>query len=98
MTVTVSPRLFEGFQHAEGQIEAGATQRVQKRALAQPLGRGIDELVVAARHTLHASGQFTLAERAVDEGRRHAARSKRVDLILHQRNQWRHNQRHAVGA
>lgn len=50
MTVTVSPRLFEGFQHAEGQIEAGAitTTATQDVAIELPEGQSIHGIQLVA--------------------------------------------------
>ena len=61
----------------------------------QPLGRDIQQLILALAH---AARHFRLAlrrHRAVVAGRRHAVADQRVDLVLHQRDQRRHHHRQA---
>src|SRR6478672_2728646 len=51
----------------------------------------IDKFVLATSNRLDPRSLFSLWNRTIDEGCGQAAGLKCVDLILHQRNQWRHN-------
>ena len=72
--------------HKEGQ--PGAAQGGEKRALAQPFGRGIDELVIAAGDACQPRFDLLFGERAVDKGGLASGRGgQAVHLVFHQRDQ-----------
>ena len=53
----------------------------------EPLGRGVEQLVLAPVQAAQACAGLTRVERGIQEGRRHAAGLELVDLILHEGDQ-----------
>ena len=63
----------------------------------EPLGRDVEQRIAAlAKAGAHASAFWSARQRAVVAGRRHAVADERVDLVLHQRDERRDDQREAV--
>jgi hypothetical protein len=62
----------------------------------EPLRRDVQQLDLAALHTPQARRHFIRGQRTVDERRRNAARLERVDLVLHETDQWREDDRQSV--
>ena len=63
-------------------LDAG--HRAQERRRPEPLGRDVHQPVLAAAQRRLPLLPLAVAQRAVDEGSRDAARPQRVDLVLHQ--------------
>ena len=92
-------RLVDGEQR-----DAGVAQPLGGGAEVEPLRRDVQQLDVAAHGARQAIRDLRRRERAVDERRRQAARVERVDLVLHQRDERRdddrelgqHQRRHLV--
>jgi len=62
----------------------------------QPLGSDVDELAGAAGDQAHASPHLAGVDGGREVGRRDAAGVERLDLVLHERDQRRDDQRGAV--
>ena len=64
-----------------------------KRGTFEPLRRDVDDLVAALRGQLQRLGDLVFRQRRVDVRRRDARRAQPLDLVLHQRDQRRDDQR-----
>ncbi len=73
-----------------------ALQRLDEVVAAEALGRDVEQLELPAADARDALLLLLEVERAVDEGRGQAARVEGVHLILHQRDERRDDDRHAV--
>ena len=69
--------------------------KVEKQLRQQAFRRDIDDLVNAISRVLKRQHKLARRERAVKIGRAHAVLQKRADLVAHQRNQRRNDERHA---
>ena len=71
--------------------DAHRTQPLSRRAGVKPLGRNVEQLDVAPRCAGETIGNLCPGERAVDECRGKPTRGERVDLVLHERDERRHD-------
>ena len=72
------------------------TQLPQKTLRHDPLRRRIQQLVVPLHQPRPSPTRLRPLNRRIQQCRRHPARRQRIHLILHQRDQWRHHQRHPL--
>ena len=78
------------------QRDANGLQSFRGRADVETFRRHIQQLQVAPLRAHQPITHLRAGERAVDERRRNTATFKRVNLILHERNQGRHDDREAT--
>ena len=95
----VVPPLADAVRFVHGdEADVDGRQQRQKRvgALAdQPLGRDVEQLVAPLTKPGDDVGLLRRRERAVEQRGRHAVADERVDLVLHQRDQRRDDDREA---
>ena len=75
--------------------DQGAVALTQERAEtreSQPLGRGVNQLILPLADALHAAAQFVAFKGRCQVGRGDSALGKGLDLVVHQREQRRHHQ------
>jgi hypothetical protein len=72
---------------------AGIAQPLRGRSRVEPFGRHVQQLHVATLRARKPVRDLIRCERAIDECRGQAARDERVDLVLHERDQWRDDDR-----
>ena len=94
----VGPKVVSPFAHAmrfvdRQQLQPAAAHRLQEARAAEPLGHDIDQLILAGGHARQPLRLLVGRERAVDECRRQPQGRERVDLVFHQRDQRRDDQR-----
>src|SRR5207249_7434672 len=68
-------------------------QELDRPVLNKPFRRHVQQFDSAAQNLLGDATSLTVRQRTVDERRRNAAGLQRIDLILHQRNQRRDDNR-----
>ena len=73
-----------------------ARQLSDEALVVEALGRHVEQAELAAAQSLRDVAQLVEREARVDARRRHAERRERVDLILHERDQRRDDDRDAV--
>jgi hypothetical protein len=78
------------------QLDPRAADRVQKPLVPQPLGRHVDQIEFASGQLLQAGLLFGQRQRTVDARGADAQRGQAVDLVLHQGDQRRDDQRDAL--
>ncbi|OPZ09086.1 MAG: hypothetical protein BWZ08_00699 [candidate division BRC1 bacterium ADurb.BinA292] len=84
-----------GFVDGE-ERDARLAQRVEEAIEQQPLRRDVEDLEPRLAHGGEDGAALIERHRAVEAGRRHAAADQRVDLVLHQRDQRRDDDRHPL--
>ena len=62
----------------------------------EPFGRGVEQAILAAVQAAEPRACLGSVERGIEKRRRHAARLELIDLILHERDQRRDDDREAV--
>jgi len=70
--------------------------RAHEAVAAEAFGSDVDQFVVAIDHAPDARLLFGGGKAAVDEGRRNSVSVEPIDLVLHQRDQWRYHNRQPV--
>ena len=78
------------------QLDVNFIYRAHEAVAAEAFGCDVDQLVIAIDHAADARLLFGRGEAAVDEGRGNSVAVEPVDLVLHQRDQWRDHNREAV--
>ena len=78
------------------QIELPLSQVSEKARQHCPLRRHIQEPILSMAQTQHSLRSFIRLQRGIKKRRRNPAGLKRINLILHQRDQRRHHYRQAV--
>jgi hypothetical protein len=73
-----------------------AVEELERARHQQALGRDVQEVELAARERALDVRRLARVERGVEEGRAHAELPQRRDLVLHQRDQRRHDDRAAL--
>ena len=73
-----------------------STHGLQEMRTAEPFRSHVDEAVLAGRHLRQALVLLRHVQRAVDQRGLHAPGLHAIDLILHQRDQGRDHDGHAV--
>ena len=92
----VVPPLADAVRLVDGEGgEADTLERGAHRGL-ESLGRRVDELVLATAELLYAGTPLLGSEARVEEGGAQADPAHRVDLVLHERDERRHDQRRAT--
>jgi len=88
-------RFIDGKQ-AQLALGVQVIQQAQKARRHQPLGRGVEQGQLAALQLpFHLLG-FVVAERRIQERRTHPGFVQRTHLVVHQRDQRRHHNGHAL--
>jgi len=78
------------------QLDPHRPDHVEKPPAAEPFRRDIDQPELAGGHALQPRVLLASRQRAVDETDRQAQRLKLIDLVFHQRDQGRDDQRESV--
>ena len=79
--------LVDGDQPEVHRLEQPADRRIES------LGRGIEELVLASAQRRRATVPLLRRQRRIQERRADAHLVHRIDLVLHQRDEWRNHER-----
>ena len=80
------------------QLQPHRPHRLQKPRAAEPLRHDVDQAELARRHAVEPVVLLGRRQRAVDERHRQPQRLELIDLVLHQRDQRRDDQRQPVRA
>ena len=86
-------RLVDG-EEGDPSFAIEAVEEAEEALAEQALGCHIDEVELAGKQAALGLAQGVEVERRIDEGRAHPGLKKRVDLILHQRDQRRNDDPH----
>ena len=73
------------------QRDPAAPQQIEAMRHRQPLRRHVQQIELAAHYRAFDRGRLACRQSGIQRGRPHAGLAQRVDLVLHQRDQRRHD-------